>query len=124
MVIPTYVLILGFLLILSFYINIILLKKLFLLQHKKHSQSVRYGKLSEQFFPFLKKYPFDSSNFRFIGNPIDGVQFDDDKIVLVEFKFGGSGLTKRQGRIKELVDSGKVEFRVFRISDDRISDKD
>ena len=104
------------LLIISLYANYILLRRLLRLNHLKRSQSVKYGKMSEQFFPFLNNYPYDSSKFRFLGSPIDGIQFDDDKIVLVEFKTGDSRLTKREKRIKELINSNKVKFEVFRIN--------
>ncbi len=56
----------------------------------------------------------DSSD-RFLGAPIDGVQFEDDRVVLVEFKSGPSRLSDRQLRIRELVRSGKVEFREVRV---------
>jgi predicted Holliday junction resolvase-like endonuclease len=82
---------------------------------KKHSLSVRYGRLTEQFMPFLEQYPYNEHNFRFIGNPIDGIQFEDDKIIFVEFKTADSKLTKKQKRIQELVKKGEVEFREFSI---------
>ena len=71
--------------------------------------------MTEQFLPFLKDYPYNEQNFRFIGSPIDGVQFEDDKIVLVEFKVGGSNLTGKQKRIKELVEKKKVKFEEIRL---------
>jgi predicted Holliday junction resolvase-like endonuclease len=86
------------------------------LRFERRSLSSKYGKMSEQFFPFLKDYPYDEQNFRFTGSPIDGVQFEDDKIVLVEFKTGSSGLTEKQKRIRELAEKKKVEFREIRIS--------
>ncbi len=82
---------------------------------QKKSLSSRYGKMTEQFIPFLESYPYDEQSFRFIGSPIDGIQFEQDKVVLVEFKTAGSVLTKRQKEIKNLVERGKVEFREFRI---------
>ncbi|MFH1420678.1 MAG: Holliday junction resolvase-like protein [Candidatus Aenigmatarchaeota archaeon] len=81
----------------------------------KQSLSTKYGKMSEQFFPFMKDYPYDTSMFRFLGTPIDGVQFSDDRIVFVEFKTSSSKLSERQKHIKELVDNKKVEFKEFRI---------
>lgn len=81
----------------------------------KHSLSAKYGKMTEQFLPFLDKYPYDEQRFRFIGSPIDGVQFEKDKIVLVEFKTGNAQLSLRQKEIRDLVNKGKVEFREFRI---------
>ncbi len=80
------------------------------LQFSKSSQSVKYGKLTEQFMPFTKNFPFDSANFRFLGSPIDGVIFEDDKIVFAEFKASGAQLSPKQKRIKELVEQKKVEW--------------
>ncbi len=85
---------------------------------QKKSLSSRYGKLTEQFIPFLKEYPYNEQNFRFIGSPVDGVQFEDDKIVLMEFKTAGGRLTDKQKRIRELVRRGRVFFEEFRISGD------
>ena len=84
---------------------------------QKKSLSSKYGKMTEQFIPFLESYPYDEQNFRFIGSPIDGVQFEQDKVVLVEFKTAGSTLTKKQRDIKDLVKKGKVKFEEFRVSE-------
>ena len=83
--------------------------------YKKQSLSSKYGKMTEQFLPFLEEYPYDPQNFRFIGSPIDGIQFEDDKIVLVEFKVANSRLTEKQERIRDLVDKKRVEFEEHRI---------
>jgi predicted Holliday junction resolvase-like endonuclease len=85
------------------------------LRFEKRSLSSRYGKMTEQFIPFLKGYPYDEQNFRFIGSPIDGIQFEDDKIVMVEFKTGDSKLTEKQRRVRELVEKKKIEFEEVRI---------
>ncbi len=82
---------------------------------KKQSLSTKYGKMSEQFMPFLDNYPYDSDRFRFLGDPIDGVQFEDDKIVLMEFKTASSRMSRRQEEIQDLVKKGKVEFEEFRL---------
>ena len=80
------------------------------------SLRTKHGQLWEQLIPFAADYPWDPGNFRFIGSPIDGVQFEDDKVVLLEFKTGKSRLSGRQRQIQELVDQGKVEFRVMRVA--------
>ena len=85
------------------------------LRFEKRSLSGKYGKMTEQFMPFLKAYPYDKQSFRFIGSPIDGVQFEDDRIVLVEFKTGSSRLTEKQKRIRELVRKKRVDFEEIRI---------
>ena len=83
---------------------------------RNRSLSTRYGQITEQFFPFMPCYPYDSKEFRMLGSPIDGVQFEDDKVILIEFKTAGSGLSKRQRKIKKLIDRGKVSFEVHRAS--------
>ncbi|HPM86000.1 MAG: Holliday junction resolvase-like protein [Candidatus ainarchaeum sp.] len=85
------------------------------LRFSKKSQSVKYGQLTEQWIPFSDKYPYNSQNFRFIGKPIDGISFEDDKIVFVEFKTNTSQLSETQRNVKELVENKKVEWLKFRI---------
>ncbi|MBI4896668.1 MAG: endonuclease [Candidatus Aenigmarchaeota archaeon] len=84
---------------------------------QKQSLSTKYGKMSEQFMPFLKEYPYDPNQFRFIGSPIDGIQFEQDKIIFVEFKTNTSALTQRQKEIQSAVKKGHIEFLEFRIRD-------
>lgn len=86
------------------------------IKFSKQSLSTKYGRLTEQFMPFIKDYPYDPQQFRFIGTPIDGVQFEPDKVVFVEFKSGDSRLSARQKVIKDLVLNKKVEFREIRVS--------
>ena len=93
-----------------------LYKRLRYEQFRNKSLSTKYGKLTEQFLPLVKSYPWNPSNFRFLGSPIDGVQFEDDQIILVEFKAGQSRLSRRQEQIRKLVESGKVDFRVIRVA--------
>ncbi|MBU0980341.1 MAG: hypothetical protein KJ709_06025 [Nanoarchaeota archaeon] len=83
----------------------------------KQSQSVKYGKMTEQFMALVESYPYDSQRFRFLGSPIDGVQFNDDEIIFMEFKVGKSRMTARQKEIKALVDGKKVRFEELRVSD-------
>jgi len=100
----------------------ILVKSFFSLQSKyndllfsKQSQSVKYGQLTEQWLPFSKNFPFDSQNFRFIGKPIDGVSFESDKVVFVEFKTNKSQLSDSQKRVKELIKDKKIEWFELRV---------
>jgi len=81
----------------------------------KQSQSVKYGQLTEQWLPFSKNFPFNSQNFRFIGKPVDGVCFEDDKIVFVEFKTNKSQLSEAQKKVKELAKNKKVEWFELRV---------
>jgi len=85
------------------------------LAFRKSSQSSRYGKMSEQFMPFLKDYPYDPQRFRFLGSPIDGVQFEENKIIFIEFKTAGSQMSNFQRQIAENVWQKRVEFEEHRI---------
>lgn len=85
------------------------------LAYLKRSQSVRYGQLTEQWIPFSNKFPFLAQDFKFIGKPIDGIVFDENKVVFIEFKTNKSSLNKNQKQIKELIENKKVEWFEFRI---------
>jgi predicted Holliday junction resolvase-like endonuclease len=99
-------------------------KKYAKLLSQKKSSEVRVGKIGEHLAPFLTDWPFDSNNFRFIGTPIDGIQFNEDGIVFVEIKTGKSRLAKNQKNIKDLIEQGKVKFGVFRIGEDKVEYKE
>lgn len=86
------------------------INRLALIKFQKQSLSTKYGKITEQFLPFLDAFPYDPSGFRFIGSPIDGIQFEDDKIIFYEFKSGDSRLNSKQNRIKKIIRSGNIFF--------------
>lgn len=81
----------------------------------KASLSTKYGKMSEQFMPFLKHYPFEPQRFRFLGTPIDGVQFEQDKIIFIEFKTSSSQLTNSQKHIIDNINNKRVYFKELRL---------
>ena len=84
---------------------------------KLHGARVDRGLIAEQFAPFTKRFDqlgWDPQEFKFFGRPVDGVQFQEDEIVIVEFKTGGSQLTPRQKHIRQLVAEGKVSFKEVR----------
>jgi len=101
---------------------VLLIKKIFSLKaelkelaFQKSSQSVKYGKMTEQFIPFTEQFPFNPEQFRFLGSPIDGLQFNEDEILFCEFKTGSSTLNQKQRRIKQLVEEKKVKWFEFRM---------
>jgi predicted Holliday junction resolvase-like endonuclease len=114
--------ILSLILLITCIILVIVLRNIknkYLLQKEIHkdlkydykSMHIKHGKSFEQLFPFMNNYPYESRNFRFIGDPIDGLSFEDGRIVFIEFKTGTSKLSERQKRIKELVENKKVEWK-------------
>ena len=80
------------------------------LQSTKQSQSTRYGQIFEELIPFSSQFPGDPKQFRFIGDPIDGILFGEDSVKFVEIKMADSKLNVRQKRIKELVEQKKVRW--------------
>ncbi len=82
---------------------------------QKKSSEVRTGKITEQLAPFLEDYPLDHKTAKFLGDPIDIVHFDEDKVTFVEVKSGKSQLSKRQRNIRKLIQDGKVEFIIYRV---------
>lgn len=74
----------------------------------------KFGRIFEQFIPFADNFQWDESKFIFLGKPIDGVVFEDNRIIFLEFKTGNSQLTPNQENVKRLINEGKVEFKEVR----------
>ena len=82
-----------------------------------HGASVGRGLMAEQFAPFtdtFQNFGWDIQEFKFLGRPVDGIQFEEDEIIIVEFKTGDSNMSQKQRRIKALIDEGKVRFQEIR----------
>lgn len=77
----------------------------------------KFGRTFEQFVPFTKRFSKeDKENFKFIGQPIDGIIFGENEITFVEIKTGESKLTENQKRIKDLIQKKKINFWEVRFS--------
>ena len=85
-------------------------------ESRNRGLSTRYGQITEQFLPLVDAYPYNPKNFRFLGSPIDGVQFEEDRVILVEFKSARSSMSKKQRRIRDLIKSRKVDFELVQVS--------
>lgn len=85
---------------------------------QKKSSEVRLGKIGENMAPFFLEWPYDPNKFRFLGNPVDGIQFEEDEVIFVEIKTGKARLTSSQKSVKQLVQEGKVRFATFRVGED------
>ena len=53
----------------------------------------------------------------FWGRRLDGVQFEDDRIVFVEFKTNRSRLSDKQKKLKALIEDGYVYWEEIRFED-------
>ena len=76
---------------------------------------VKAGNIAEQMAPFSTVFPWNPEGFKFLGKPIDGIQFEDDRIILVEFKTGKSKLNQNQRNIRNLVNNQAVYFEEVRL---------
>jgi predicted Holliday junction resolvase-like endonuclease len=94
----------------------------------QRSRYVLKGKIAEHMVPmFSDVFPFDPSDARFIGAPIDYLIFDgytavkDDNsekpitVVLADIKTGAAKLNKTERKIKEAVEAGRVRWETIRL---------
>ncbi len=90
-----------------------------LISSKKQSE-VRLGQISEHFAPLLKDFPYDSKNVRFLGSPIDFVvfEFEQEKIVFIEFKTGNSKESSRQRTVRKIIESGNIEYKLMTVNEE------
>lgn len=88
----------------------------------QRSQAVTAGKVHEQLMPYLPTFPYNPKDVRFLGSPVDLVVFDGlaegrvRRIVFVEVKTGGAGLTDRERLVREAVRDGEVEWVELRVA--------
>lgn len=76
------------------------------------SAYVKFGKTFEHFAPFTKQ--FNKENAKFLGEPIDYICFDEDKIRFIEVKTGNSQLSHKQNKIKKMIENKQIEFKEVR----------
>lgn len=86
-------------------------------ESQKKSSEVKLGLMAENFMPFIRDYPYDHKKFRFLANPVDGIQVTDDSVIFIEFKTGAARLSKSQRVIKDMVAKGNVRFETFRVNE-------
>lgn len=88
----------------------------------QRSQAVTAGKVHEQLIPYLPAFPFNPKDVRFLGSPIDLVVFDGlaegrvRRIVFLEVKTGGAGLTSRERCVRDVIQAREVEWAELRVS--------
>jgi predicted Holliday junction resolvase-like endonuclease len=86
----------------------------------RRSRAVLGGQVAEQIAPYLPGFPFDPTEIRFIGKPVDFVAFKGasagliEEVVFVEVKSGGAGLNKAERSLKAAVEAGRVRWAEYR----------
>ncbi|MCO6430709.1 MAG: hypothetical protein J5J00_07590 [Deltaproteobacteria bacterium] len=94
--------------------------KLARILEQKKSSEVRLGKISETLAPLLASFPVDirkpGTSTVYLGQPVDFVHFDPDTgITFIEVKSGDSKLNVTQRKIRELVSSGRIEWKECKV---------
>lgn len=81
------------------------------------SRAVLTGQMAEQISPFLKGFPCNPSDAKFIGKPVDFIAFPGltennkvEEVLLIEVKTGNSTLSEREKEIKKAVNDGRVRY--------------
>jgi predicted Holliday junction resolvase-like endonuclease len=88
----------------------------------ERSQAVTAGKVYEQLIPYLPAFPYNPRDVRFLGSPVDLVVFDGlsegtvRRVVFLEVKTGGAGLTPRERCVREAIEAGDVEWDELRVT--------
>jgi predicted Holliday junction resolvase-like endonuclease len=86
------------------------------------SQAIIAGKVHEQLIPYLPAFPFNPKDVRFLGSPVDLVVFDGlaegrlRRVVFLEVKTGGAGLTSRECGVRDVIQAREVEWAELRVT--------
>ena len=85
------------------------------------SRSVIGGQFSEQLAPYLPDFPYNPTEVRFLGKPVDFIAFRGmdattiDHVAFIEVKSGDARLNGQQRRLREAIENGRVSFEEYRI---------
>jgi predicted Holliday junction resolvase-like endonuclease len=89
------------------------------------SSEVKMGAIAENAIGFMKDLPYDFSNMKHLGCPIDYIYFDykNRELVLVEIKSAKATESTRQKLIKNIVRDKRIAYEVVRIDESGVSIK-
>jgi predicted Holliday junction resolvase-like endonuclease len=86
----------------------------------RRSRAVLGGLAAEQLAPYLPGFPFDPTEVRFVGKPVDFVAFVGsaagriEEVAFVEVKSGGAGLSPVERSLRDAVKGGRVRWVEYR----------
>jgi predicted Holliday junction resolvase-like endonuclease len=97
----------------------------------KQSKAVIRGKVSEEFIPLFPDFPYNLSDCKFSGQPLDYIIFngmsdvrDGDgkniEIIFADVKVNTSTKSKVQLAIEKAIKDGNVRFETWNIKDNKI----
>jgi predicted Holliday junction resolvase-like endonuclease len=88
----------------------------------QRSQAITAGKVYEQLLPYLPGFTYNPKDVRFLGSPTDLIVFDGlaeghvKRVVFLEVKTGGAGLTARERSVRDAILGGEVEWLEVRVA--------
>lgn len=83
------------------------------------SRSVLKGKISEEIVPLLPDFPYQISDCKFFGSPVDFVIFDGmsngtiNNIIFMDVKTGKASLSPIQRKIRDAVNEGRLIWKTY-----------
>jgi predicted Holliday junction resolvase-like endonuclease len=86
----------------------------------KRSRAVLGGLAAEQLAPYLPGFPFDPTEVRFVGKPVDFIAFVGsssgriEEVAFVEVKSGGAALSPVERSLRDAIAAGKVRWVEYR----------
>jgi len=87
----------------------------------KRSRAVIGGQVSEQLAPYFPDFPYNPSEARFIGKPIDFLIFkgmdekDITEVIFVEVKSGKSSLSTHERKLRDAINNKNVKWEEYRL---------
>jgi len=87
---------------------------------KKGAKAINIGFILERIAPTMDSFRFNHNDCRSLFDPIDYIIFEGlskknkiDRIFFVDIKTGAAKLSKKQKEIKNVVTSGKIDFKKY-----------
>lgn len=84
------------------------------------SRSTLTGKFSEQIAPYLPGFPYDPTEVRFLGSPVDFIVFNGlsqrsvKEIIFLEVKSGKAQLSHTERSLRDSVKSARIRWEEYR----------
>lgn len=96
----------------------------------KRSKSVTRGNIAQEFIPLFPDFPYQMSECRFFGAPLDYIIFENMSavrdgtnikinVVFADVKVNTAQKTKVQNAIKDAIDNGRVRFETWQIDENK-----
>lgn len=90
------------------------------------SRSITLGKTQEHLAPLFPEFlsQFNPNDARFLGSPLDFIVFDGlcegdsvdvRQVVFVEVKSGKANVSKRERRVRNAIQGGRVSYQLLRL---------